>query len=54
MNKTLLGMVIIGVSATPVMAAEFTCQLENKKYVSLIVDPGKHHNIDTELWLSQR
>ncbi|MEY1389945.1 hypothetical protein AB7044_12655 [Providencia stuartii] len=41
MNKTLLGMVIIGVSATPVMAAEFTCQLGNKKYVSVIVDAGK-------------
>lgn len=38
MKKVGIGIVILGLFSTSALAMEFTCQLENKKYVSVTVD----------------
>lgn len=41
MKKYLTRMVVTGLLSAPALAQEFTCQLENNKYVSVVVEKGK-------------
>ena len=41
MKKYLTGMIVTGLLSAPALAQEFTCQLENNKYVSVVVEKGK-------------
>ena len=34
-------MIVTGLLSAPALAQEFTCQLENNKYVSVVVEKGK-------------